>query len=115
MGIRKDPYGQGSPLKAFVETAPAKGIHFVGWWQKASNFNAQVSGYGSTDAFNTKIFLRVDERTVQSLTSPFVRWQSQFNRGLIFDPVELSEEVTFIPYAPVEQRDVVSFRSQIWN
>lgn len=111
----KDPYGQGSPLKTFVESAPARGIHFVGWWQKSSNFNAQVSGYGNSDAFNTKIFLRVDERTVQALTSPFVRWTAQTNRALIIDSVELSEEVVFIPYAPVGQKDVVSFRSQIWN
>ena len=113
--FEKDPYGQGSPLKSFVETASAKGIHFIGWWQKASNFNAQVSGYGSSDAFNTKIFLRVDERTVQSLTSPFVRWTSQANRAMISDSVEFSEEITFVPYAPVEQRDTVAFRTQMWN
>lgn len=111
----KDPYGQGSPLKSFVETTAAKGIHFIGWWQKASNFNAQVSGYGSSDAFNTKIFLRVDERTVQSLTSPFVRWTSQPNRAMINDSVEFSEEMTFVPYAPVEQQDAVAFKTQIWN
>jgi len=96
----KDPYGQGSPLKSFVETAPARGIHFIGWWQKASNYNAQVSGYGNSDAFNTKVFLRVDERTVQSLTSPFIRWTSQQNRALVSDSVEFSEEMVFIPYAP---------------
>ena len=98
----KDPYGQGSPLKSFVETAPARGIHFIGWWQKASNYNAQVSGYGNSDAFNTKVFLRVDERTVQSLTSPFIRWTSQQNRALVSDSVEFSEEKVFIPYAPFD-------------
>lgn len=97
----RDPYGQGSPLKAFVETAPAKGIHFIGWWQKASKYTAQVSGYGNSDAFNTKAFLRVDERTVQSLTSPFVRWTSQQNRALVSDSVEFSEEMIFVPYAPI--------------
>lgn len=96
----KDPYGQGSPLKSFVETAPARGIHFIGWWQKASNYNAQVTGYGNSDAFNTKVFLRVDERTVQSLTSPFIRWTSQQNRALVSDSIEFSEEMIFIPYVP---------------
>jgi len=100
----RDPYGKGSPLKSFVETAPAKGVHFIGWWQKASNFNAQVSGFGNSDAFNTKVFLRVDERTVQSLTSPYIRWTSQNNRALISDAVEFSEEMTFIPYAPFDGR-----------
>ena len=98
----KDPYGQGSPLKSFVETAPARGVNFIGWWQKASNYNAQVSGYGNSDAFNTKVFLRVDERTVQSLTSPFIRWTSQQNRALVSDSVEFSEEMVFIPYSPLE-------------
>lgn len=109
----KDPYGQGSPLKSFVETSPVQGIHFIGWWQKASNYNAQVSGYGSTDAFNTKVFLRVDERTVQSLTTPFVRWTSQTNRALISDAVELSEELTFVPFAPVGQEDIAILSMQI--
>lgn len=111
----KDPYGQGSPLKLFVESTPAKGIHFIGWWQKASNFNAQVAGYGTTDAFNTKIFLRVDERTVQALTSPFVRWTAQLNRAMISDSVEFSEELVFVPYAPIKLEDVVSFKTYMWS
>lgn len=73
----KDPYGQGSTLKEFTEIAPAKNIHFIGWWIKSSSFSAQVSGYGSSDAFNTKVFLRLDERAVQSLTNPFVKWHAQ--------------------------------------
>ena len=111
----RDPYGQASPLKAVVDTATVKGIHFVGWWQKASNFTAQVAGYGNSDAFNTKVFLRADERTVQSLTSPFVRWSATPNRALISDAVEFSEEFSFIPYAPVEQKDVAAYKAQIWE
>ena len=98
-----------------VETSPAKGMHFIGWWQKASNFNSQVSGYGNSDAFNSKIFLRIDERTVQSLTSPFVRWKAQNNRAMISDDVEFSDTITFIPYAPVEQQDIVAFRTEVWG
>lgn len=104
-----DTYGQGSALKTFVETAPAKKMHFIGWWFKASSFTLQVAGYGNTDAFNSKIFLRVDERTVQSLTTPFVKWSAQSNRALVSDSIEFSEEITFIPYAPVTQDDVNKF------
>ncbi len=114
-GYEKDPYGQGSSLKTLVETMSARGIHFIGWWQKASNYNSQVSGYGGSDAFNTKIFLRVDERTVQSLTSPYVRWTSQTNRVLISDSVEFSDEITFVPYAPIEKQDVAIIKAQIWD
>jgi len=111
----KDPYGQGSALKSFVEEAPSKGMHFIGWWIKASSYTAQVAGYGNSDAFNSKIFLRVDERTVQSLTSPFVRWSSQKNRGLVSDSIEFAEEIVFVPYAPVTQDDVNTFKTKIWE
>ena len=111
----KEPYGQGSSLKAFVETAPSSGKHFIGWWVKSSSFTSQVAGFVSSDAFNSKIFLRVDERTVQSLTSPFVRWASQKNRGLVSDAIEFAEEMVFIPYAPVTQNDANIFRVKIWD
>lgn len=101
----KDPYGQGSPLKDFVETGPSKGMHFMGWWIKASGFTAQTAGYGSSDAFNTKVFLRIDERAVQSLCNPFVRWAPQENRALISDSVEFVDEFVFVPCAPVTGSD----------
>lgn len=111
----KDPYGQGSPLKEFAETAPDKGMHLIGWWVKASSFTAQVAGFGSSDAFNSKIFLRVDERTVQSMTSPFIRWSARENRALVSDSVEFAQELSLIPYAPVTQEDVNRFKTQVWN
>lgn len=111
----KDPYGQGSPLKNFVETGASKGLHFIGWWIKSSSFNEQVSGYGSSDAFNTKVFLRVDERTVQSLTSPFVRWESRQNRALASDYIEFTDVVPFVPYSPVTSDDVSAFRRINWQ
>lgn len=109
-----DPFGQGTVLKTLVEKGPSKGIHFIGWWVKSSAYTAQVSGFGGSDAFNSKIFLRVDERTVQSMTSPFVRWKSQSNRGLISDSVEFEEEMTFIPFIPVGSEDVSAFKSEIY-
>lgn len=110
-----DPFNQASILKTLAEKGPARGVHFIGWWIKASKFTAQTAGFGNTDAFNSKIFLRIDERTVQSLTSPFIRWTSQTNRGLIIDEVEFSKEMTFIPYAPVTLEDIHAFASEDWN
>ena len=107
-----DPFGQG-PLKNFVEKGPFQGIHFVGWWVKASFYNSQI-GMGGTDAFNSKVFLRVDEKTVQSLASPFIRWKAQTNRALLSDEVELEGPVKFIPFAPVTEEDIRRFRSQIF-
>lgn len=98
----KDDYGT-PPLKGFVDEAPEKGIHFIGWWIKPSKFKAHVSGFEGSDAFNTKIFLRVDEGSVRSLTSPFVKWESAANRALLSDEVEFSDEIVFIPYSPIQQ------------
>lgn len=109
----KDPYGAGSPLQSFAETAPGRNMHFIGWWTKAASFTKQAAGFGDTEAFNSRIFLRVDERSVQSLTSPFVRWSSQSNRALLWDPVELSDEVRFIPFAPVTAGDAAAFKALI--
>jgi hypothetical protein len=111
----KDSYGQNPPLKDFAENGPGKGLHFFGWWIKASNFTAQVSGLGNSDTFNTKVFLRLDERSVQSLTNPFVRWTASTNRALISDEVEFSEELVFLPYAPVTQTDANVFRAAVWE
>ena len=85
-------------------------MHFIGWWVKASFYTAQVAGLGSSDAFNSKIFLRADERTVQSLGSPFLRWKSRDNRALICDEVEFEEAVTLIPFAPVTPEDISAFK-----
>lgn len=111
----RDPYGQGSSLKSFVECAPAKNMHFIGWWIKASSYTAQVSGYGNSDAFNSKIFLRIDERAVQSLTNPFVKWSAQNNRALVSDSVEFADEMCFIPYSPVGSQDLSAIKSMVWN
>lgn len=111
----KDPYGQGSSLKTFVEGAPAKNMHFIGWWIKASSYTSQISGYGNSDAFNSKIFLRIDERAVQSLTSPFVKWSAQNNRALISDSVEFSDEMRFIPFSPVSADDLSAIKSMVWS
>lgn len=113
--FEKDPYGQGSSLKTFVESAPAKNMHFIGWWIKASSYTKQISGYGDSDAFNSKIFLRIDERAVQSLTNPFVKWSAQNNRALISDSVEFSEEIRFIPYSPVGTDDLSAIKSMVWD
>ena len=97
----KSPYGSQAPLKAFVDTAPEKGIHLIGWWIKPSNFKVHVAGLEGSDAFNTKIFLRVDENSIRSLTNPFTKWDSPDNRALLSDEVEYASEVVFIPYSPM--------------
>ena len=112
--FEKDAYGT-PPLRDFVSAAPGGGIHFTGWWVKPSNFKAQVSGYEGSDAFNTKLFLRVDERAIQALTNPYVQWSPMKNRGLASDEVELTDEVAFIPCAPISVEDINAINSKKCN
>ncbi|MBR6707641.1 MAG: hypothetical protein IKI84_13350 [Clostridia bacterium] len=102
----KDPYTQASVLKEFAEKGPAVNMHLIGWWNKVSAFSAQIAPFGKSDAFDSRVFLRLDEGSVQTMTSPFVRWNSQRNRALISDRIEFSEEITFIPYSPVTAEDI---------
>lgn len=108
----RNPYGGASPLKELVDKGPAQGVHFLGWWSKEAPFTEQTAGIGQSAAFNTKVFLRIDERSVQSLTSPFTRWSSQENRALISDPVELEDPEMFVPFAPVAADDISSVQKE---
>lgn len=108
----KNPYSIDPPLKKLLTEAPNKGIHFFGWWVKTSNYVGQAVGHGGAGIFNTKIFLRIDERSVQELTSPFVRWTPKLNRALVFDDVEFSDAKMIVPYSPIKASDVSSYISK---
>ena len=85
------------PLKSFVNTAPGRGIHFIGWWVKASNFNAHV---GDPQLFNTKVFLRIESDSVINIIgAKTLKWNSTENRALLVDEVEFARPIEFIPYA----------------
>ena len=90
-----------APLKKFVTVAPEKGVHFIGWWIKLSSFSSQVAGFGRTDAFNSKIFLRIDLNSLTRITNSLIPWAGSDNRALLCNEIDFSEEITFIPYAPI--------------
>jgi hypothetical protein len=107
----KEPYAD-PPLKKFLTNASNKGIHFFGWWVKTTSYASQAAGHDGTGLFNTKIFLRIDERSVQPLTNPFVKWTPKLNRALIFDDVEFSDAKMIVPYSPIKASDVSSYISK---
>jgi hypothetical protein len=108
----KSPYSIDPPLKKLLTEAPNKGIHFFGWWVKASNYIGQAAGLDGVGICNTKIFLRLDERSVQALTNPFIRWTPKMNRALVFDDVEFSDAKLIVPYSPIKASDVSSYISK---
>lgn len=101
------PFGGDPPLKKLAEHGPARNIHIIGWWVKESSFKKQVVGFTTGESFNTKLFLRIDQSSIQSLTAnPFVRWTALPNRMLVTDSVELAEPIAGIPYSPVGSEDI---------
>ena len=95
-----------APLKKLVENGPAQGVHFIGWWYKESSFIRQTVGESgsASDAFNTRIFLRLPSDSVLNLTEPGVRWNPADNRAMIYDGVAFGKEQVFIPYSPMKQQ-----------
>lgn len=92
------------PLKKLVRLGPTRGVHFIGWWNKATDFAGQVasSQFESTAAFNTRVFLRVPAATVRDLGTPdLLRWVAPENRALVVDEAEFGAPVTFIPFSPM--------------
>lgn len=98
-------FGGGTNLKDFVEKASAYGTHFVGWWMKPSAFNDQVTNYGKTEAFNTKILFKVDEQSAQSLFGPTVQWAPSDMRILVSDFIENNQEFTAIPFVSLDFKE----------
>jgi hypothetical protein len=91
------------PLKRLLHLGPNSGFHFIGWWNRASDFVAQATGLGEgLDDVGTRIFLQVDKRSVQNLgDQSLLRWTPQDNRALVVDEVELPALTTIIPFVPL--------------
>jgi hypothetical protein len=103
---RVEDDGIGPPLMKLLHDGPERGVHFIGCWIKASNFMAQTAGYSQTDDVNTKVFLRVDESSIQNLSRQMVKWAPQSNRALVSDTVELPEPKSIIPFSPLTEEEI---------
>ena len=88
-----------------AKDGPARGVHFITWWQKASSFDGR-DGMGLDGAryFDAKVLLRLDETETRHLLGPFVSWGGRRNRALVSDSVFGSEPATVIPYLPLDAR-----------
>lgn len=99
---------------AFLEEAADYGIHFIGWWIKASSLEKQVFGMGTKpDLLNTKLFLKLDERSLKQFTGPFISWKPQANRSLYLDEVAREEPISFIPYSPLNSAELKQLIEQL--
>jgi hypothetical protein len=94
------------PLAHLLHTGPGRGIHFIGWWLKSSNYEQQAAGASGTDDVNSKVLLRIDVRSAQGLSPQVSRWAPQDNRVLVIDEVELDAPRPVIPFVPLTDGEI---------
>ena len=110
----KEPagFGEKTPLGEFLSKGPMKGKHFIGWWLKESSFNSQVSDVVSIDTIDTRIFLRINNDAVKSIAKdPLIEWTPEYNRALIWNSIEFSQERVFMPYRAISCEGLRKIRS----
>ena len=88
-----------------AKDGPARGVHLIVWWQKASAFDSREGmGFDGSRYFDVKVLLRLDAGETRHLLGPFVEWEPRRNRALVVDAVFGGEPTTVIPYLPLDDR-----------
>lgn len=86
-----------------AKEGPAKGVHFLCWWQKAGMLDARESmGLDGPMSFDVKVLLRAGQADARHLMGVGTKWEPRSNRALVADSVSFSEPMAFIPFSPME-------------
>lgn len=102
-------------LQQILRAGPAKRIHMLAWWANAATFKSHI-GFGGEGFIDAMLMLRIDQSTVQELlSSPFITWSVQDNRGLLSDRTQLAEPTAIIPFSPITTRDASTLRKTDWQ
>ena len=105
--------GQNS-FQKILQSGSAKGTHVLSWWTSVTVYQDHI-GFGGDGYLNTKILLRLDESSAQSILGPFTKWTVQSNRALVHDSIDLEEDTTTVPFIPLTQRDCGLIEAEDWN
>lgn len=112
--LKKETSFDPAPLMNFLDEAADFGIHFIGWWIKFSSLEKQAFGIGvKQELINSKVLLRLDERSSKNFTGPFYHWNSQENRGLFLNEVAEEKPITFIPYSSMSLKELEICQSML--
>lgn len=90
------------------------GIHVITWWTNATIYKEHI-GLRGEGYINTKILLHLDSQTMQKILSNFSVQSMQDNRALIHDDTDLSNDITIVPYVPINNRDVGLLEAEAWD
>lgn len=97
-----------------LQFGSAHGTHIISWWSNATIYKDHI-GYQGDGFVNTKILLRVDNNTAQSILGMFTAWGVQPNRALIHDNSDLEDNRIVVPYKPMSKRECGRVLSEDWN
>lgn len=97
-----------------LQFGSARGTHIISWWTNATIYKDHI-GYQGDGFINTKILLRVDNNTAQSILGMFTTWGVQPNRALVHDNSDLEENRIVVPYKPMSKRECGMVLSEDWN
>lgn len=113
---RQDPISSLSGLDSFREIlrdGPMNNIHFIGAWTNVNTYQNHL-GFGNDGCFETKIILRLNEASTQTILGPFVHWSVKDNRALVSDVTQLQEPVVIVPFMPITRDIINKIRSFSW-
>ena len=97
-----------------LQFGSARGTHIISWWTNAAIYKDHI-GFQGDGFINTKILLRLDNNTAQSVLGMFTTWGVHPNRALVHDNTDFEGNLVVAPYKPVSKRDCGLVLSEDWN
>ena len=61
----------------------------------------------STDLFNTKILLRLDDNSIRKYIGISTNWQPESNRALLINETISDTPIPFVPYSSMSSKIIV--------
>ena len=114
---RQDPISSESGLDFFREIlrdGAMRRVHFFGAWSNVNTYQNHM-GFGYEGYIETRIILRLNEASTQSLLGPFVHWSVQSNRVLVSDSTQLEEPTVIVPFVPLTNSVANKVLSYNWG
>lgn len=101
-------------FQTVLEEGSQAGVHIISWWSNPAVYKQHI-GFTGDGFINTKVILRLDGSTTQSILDVYTKWSVQNNRALIHDGTDLSGNETVIPFVPITQRDIGILSAEEWD
>ncbi len=114
---RQDPISSESGLDYFrdiLRDGAMNRVHFIGAWTNMNTYQNHL-GFGNEGYIETRIILRLNESSTQSLLGPFVHWSVRDNRALVSDATQLEEPQVIVPFVPLTRNVVNKVLSYNWE